>query len=99
MEEGLNNNNEKPAQIKRGVDIKWLASGLIAALGLMVGIVANIGSSENETDIVSGLIDIDNGELKINWDKYKTHEISLPVFSRRCTGCRHLDLIKLETTW
>lgn len=60
---------------------KWLAIGIAAGVVVIGGAVIinnNLGNGSIDTaDEVSGTIETDNGDLKINWDKYSTTTVSL----------------------
>ncbi len=56
---------------------KWLVAGVLAAIVLALGIVLNINSNDNDPTKITGLVDIDNGDLKINWDRYTAVDIGL----------------------
>ncbi len=58
-------------------DKKWLIAGILASIVLVLGVVLNINSNDNDPTKVIGLVDIDNGDLKINWDRYTTIDIEL----------------------
>lgn len=58
-------------------DKKWLLVCILAIIALVVGVVANINSNDNDPTKVTGLVDIDNGDQKINWDRYTTTDIEL----------------------
>lgn len=58
-------------------DKKWLLAGALAATALTIGIVVNINSNDNDQTKITGLVDIDNGDQKVNWDRYTTTNIEL----------------------
>lgn len=58
-------------------DVKWLVVGLLLVVLLVVGIVLN---NYHNTDYVARVVDsldIDNGDLKVNWSRYNTQDIKL----------------------
>ena len=65
---------------KFNLDWKWVTSGLVL-IGLMVGLAAfiNLNYNHNGDDAsnIAGTIDIDNGDSKINWDRYPSYNIEL----------------------
>ncbi|MBQ1373774.1 carbohydrate-binding domain-containing protein [Candidatus Saccharibacteria bacterium] len=65
-----------PASPRR-FDKKWLIAGIIVALIIAIGIVANLISTDNSATKVTGLVDVDNGDLKINWARYTEANITL----------------------
>ena len=59
------------------IDKKWWLAGALIAAALTIGVVVNINSNDNDPTKITGLIDIDNGDLNINWDRYTTTDIEL----------------------
>lgn len=58
------------------IDKKWLLAGTLVAVALVAGIIINNNYETNNTTSTSAL-DIDNGDLKINWERYPTTDIEL----------------------
>lgn len=59
---------------------KWVASAtvLIALMvGLAVAVNLNYNHNGDNASNISGSIDIDNGDLKIDWDRYPSYNIEL----------------------
>ena len=57
------------------IDKKWLFAGLIMIIVLAAAVIINMGHNNMSTG--TSLLDIDNGDLKINWDRYSTIDIEL----------------------
>ncbi|MBR0424217.1 carbohydrate-binding domain-containing protein [Candidatus Saccharibacteria bacterium] len=61
-------------------DWKWVASAVVL-IGLMVGLAVAVNLNYNHTgdnaSNISGTINIDNGDLKINWERYPSYNIEL----------------------
>lgn len=57
-------------------DKRWLLAGILVAGALVAGIVINNNYETNNIASTSAL-DIDNGDLKINWERYSTTNIEL----------------------
>ena len=58
---------------------KWVATA-VALIGLMIGGAVAINLNYNNGDSgsdISGAIDIDNGDTKINWDRYPSYNVEL----------------------
>ncbi len=58
-------------------DYRWFLAGIavLAALGLTVGL--NLSYDKTGTDKISSTINTDNGDLKINWERYATYDVNL----------------------
>ena len=56
---------------------QWLLTGVAIVAVLGVAVAVNLSYDRSGSDIVAGTIDTDNGDLKINWSKYATNDISL----------------------
>ena len=57
-------------------DKKWLLAGLLIIIVLVAAVVTNLNYGNN-TSTNTGSLDIDNGDAKINWDRYTTTDIAL----------------------
>ena len=57
-------------------DKKWLLAGLLIIIVLVAAVVTNLNYGNN-TSTNTGSLDIDNGDAKINWDRYTTTDITL----------------------
>lgn len=56
---------------------QWIILGIII-IGVTVAAVFLNNTAEDKTaEKITGAIDVDNGDLKINWDRYPTYEIEL----------------------
>ena len=58
-------------------DKKWLIACVLIILVIIAGVLINNNSSDNSPTKVAGLVDIDNGDLKINWERYTVKDIEL----------------------
>lgn len=56
---------------------KWSAVFILLILALALGIWLNSNSNDNAPTKTAGLVSIDNGDLKINWNRYTTVDIEL----------------------
>ena len=61
---------------ERQFDKKWLLAGLLIIIVLVAAVVTNLNYGNN-TSTNTGSLDIDNGDAKINWDRYTTTDITL----------------------
>ena len=75
--------------MKSRIDYKWLAIGAMAVTALISTIVINIG--HNNGNKIERSINADNGDLKINWDKYQTTDVILSEsYTINKSGVYHL---------
>lgn len=61
-------------------DWKWAVSGLVLiglTVGLAVAINLNYNHNGDNASNIAGTINIDNGDSKINWDRYPSYNIEL----------------------
>ena len=58
-------------------DKRWILITFITIAILIIGIVFNSKSSDNDATKVAGLMNIDNGDSKINWNRYSAKNIEL----------------------
>ena len=58
-------------------DKSWIFGGLLLLFLLIVAVAININAEQNATQKIVGAVETDNGDLKINWDRYPTSEIKL----------------------
>ncbi len=56
---------------------KWSAVFVLLIMALAIGIWLNVNSNDNSATKTAGLVNIDNGDLKINWNRYTTTDIEL----------------------
>lgn len=61
----------------RKFDWRWLVVGVILIAALVAAVVMNVAHTDNTVSKVTGTIDVDNGDLKINWDRYQTVDVEL----------------------
>ena len=64
---------------KKMITFDWRAIlGIFALIGvIVVAILINNQDNADSIEEISKTIDIDNGDLKINWDRYATKDIIL----------------------
>lgn len=75
--------------MKSRIDYKWLAIGAMALTALISTIVINIGHDNGNK--IERSINADNGDLKINWDKYQTTDVILSEsYTINKSGVYHL---------
>ena len=73
-----------------GIWYCFAAIGLVLLLAAAIIINNNLGS-EITASQVSGSLDIDNGDTKINWDRYDTFDVALSeTFTITMSGTYHL---------
>lgn len=73
------------------IDGKWLALGAITSAALVTTIVFNINRDTANGNKVERTISTDNGDLKINWDKYQTYDVALEsTYTITKSGVYHL---------
>ncbi|MBR3139030.1 carbohydrate-binding domain-containing protein [Candidatus Saccharibacteria bacterium] len=61
--------------MKRKLDIKWVVLLVVFIVVIVAAVLLN--NKEMTANIVGGSLVPDNGDLKINWEKYPTKEITL----------------------
>lgn len=61
----------------RSFDFRWLALVVLLVIFAAVAVAMNTDHSVDDTAKVTSSVDVDNGDLKINWDRYETFEIEL----------------------
>ena len=59
------------------IDGKWIAAGAITVAALVTTIIINNHREITNSEKIEKTISTDNGDLKINWDRYATHDIEL----------------------
>ena len=69
--------SQKKATPHRNFDIRWLITVVLFAIVTVVAILINPNHIVNDTNKLTGTIDIDNGDLDINWNHYPTTDIEL----------------------
>ena len=58
-------------------DLRWLLAIIVVLVLLLITIAVNNDRIVTDTTILSDSLDIDNGDLKINWDSLPTYDIEL----------------------
>lgn len=58
-------------------DPRWLVACLAAVVVLGAAVALNVERTDDSATKVTGTIKTDNGDTKINWDRYPTYEIEL----------------------
>lgn len=58
-------------------DLRWLLAIIIVLVLLLITIAVNNDRITTDANILSSSLDIDNGDLKINWDSLPTYDIEL----------------------
>jgi len=75
-------------------DWYWLLIGGVAATALVAALIINFSYTDTDTDTaseVANTITTDNGDLKINWDRYPTYDVELTgTYSITQSGTYHL---------
>ena len=61
----------------RKFDARWLIAGIVTVALLVVAVIINLDRTDNASTKIEGTITTDNGDLKINWDRYQTVDIEL----------------------
>ncbi len=76
---------------KHRFDFRWLIAGLAIVAAMVIAIVVNFTHTTNDSTKFTEAIEIDNGDLKINWDRYQTTDIVLSdSFTITESGTYHL---------
>ena len=72
-------------------DPRWLAIGGLTAVALTATIVINAHRQIINSEKIEKTINVDNGDLKINWDRYKTYDVELSdTYTINTSGTYHL---------
>lgn len=72
-------------------DLRWLFIGVILIAALIIAIVINSDSEKNTSTRIAEIIDIDNGDLKIDWSRYQAVDVQLEdTYTIRESGTYHL---------
>lgn len=58
-------------------DFRWLIAAAVLIITLAVAITINLNHNKTDSAKIASTIDIDNGDLKINWNRYQTVDIEL----------------------
>lgn len=58
-------------------DKRWFIACTLLIVAIVVGIVVNFASKDNGPTDTTGLVSVDNGDLKVNWSRYSTTDITL----------------------
>ena len=62
---------------KRKFDWRWLVAG-VALVGLVATAIAlNVNHVDDTVSKITNTVDVDNGDLKINWERYQTVDVAL----------------------
>jgi len=59
------------------IDWRWLIVAVLLISALAVAIVMNISYTKNGVEKIANSVEVDNGDLKINWERYKTVDMEL----------------------
>ena len=59
------------------IDKRWLWAIAATVALLIIGVVVNINHGTTGPTATTSALDIDNGDLKINWDRYATTNLEL----------------------
>ena len=57
--------------------LKWLIFSFALLAVVVVAIVLNLNHTVDDTNKIAGVIDVDNGDSKINWERYQTVDVNL----------------------
>ena len=63
--------------LRQRFDFRWFFVLVLLIVAMVVGILLNINSNDNNPSKIAGLVNIDNGDQKINWDRYTLTELNL----------------------
>lgn len=58
-------------------DLRWIIVGVIIVALLIITAVTSYNTPNVDTAVIANSLDIDNGDLKINWDQYPTTNVEL----------------------
>ncbi len=76
---------------KRSFDYKWIILLAIMVVVLIITIIINTKHTDNSSNKLISALDIDSGDQKINWSKYKTVNVNLSEsFNITESGTYHL---------
>ena len=76
--QGRNANNNSGARSKRiSFDSKWLIYFVIILSVIITTVCLNANRNNDSISKITGTIDADNGDTKINWERFPTKEIEL----------------------
>ncbi len=64
-------------KFETGIDAKWFLIGLVIFVAIITTIIMNNNHIDGSSTKIEGTISADNGDLKINWDRYKTLDVEL----------------------
>lgn len=77
--------------MKKNHTIWYILSGVGLVLIVAVALVINNNLGHEVTEQVSGSLNIDNGDTKINWDRYGSYDVSLSeTYTITTSGTYHL---------
>lgn len=62
---------------RRKFDPRWLFVVATLIIIAIVAVIVNINHANHATNKIAGTIDVDNGDLKIDWGRYQTFDITL----------------------
>lgn len=62
---------------KNKIDYRWLIIVVILIVATIAAISINNNYEKTDSTKIAGALDIDNGDLKINWERYQTVDIEL----------------------
>lgn len=61
----------------RRIDPIWIFAGIILIVALLTAIIANHSNNNDISTKIEGTVETDNGDLKINWERYQTIDVEL----------------------
>ncbi len=64
-------------KLETGIDAKWFLIGLVIFVAIITTIIMNNNYTDDSSTKIEGTISTDNGDLKINWGRYKTIDVEL----------------------
>ena len=68
---------KKKTSREKSFDSKWIVLPIVMIIVFTITIIMNIKHIDDSSNKLFGTLDIDNGDQKINWSKYKTVNINL----------------------
>ncbi len=83
--------NDGKKNAKHTFDFRWIIVIICLIVLVIIAVFVNLNRIDNGVSKIASMMDVDNGDLKINWDRYKTIDIDLgDTFTVSESGTYHL---------
>ena len=63
--------------MSKKIDFRWLITGLVLVGVLVAAVFINLDHTKTDSAKFANNLDIDNGDLNIDWSHYQTQDIKL----------------------